>query len=57
MSSYGLIKYKIDDELIKDTLQQALTSTGKEKISNYKKLRFFKLHKGMWLIKMVSHDE
>ena len=57
MSSHGLIKYKIDDELIKDTLQQALTSTGKEKISNYKNLRFFKLHKGMWLIKMVSHDE
>ena len=57
MSSHGLIKYKIDDELIKDTLQQALTSTSKEKISNYKKLRFFKLHKGMWLIKMVSHDE
>lgn len=57
MSSTGLIKYKIDDELINDTLQQALTATGKEKILHYKKLRFFKLHKGMWLVKMVSRDE
>lgn len=57
MNKIGLVKYKIDDTLINDTLKQALSSTGTEKITNYKKLRFFKLHKGMWLVKTVNHDE
>jgi len=47
----GIIIYKIDDSLIIDTKRQALSASGKEKLTLYKKLRFFMVNKGKFLAK------
>jgi hypothetical protein len=47
----GIIIYKIDDELITQTRRQAVKASGKEKLTLYKKLRFFMANKGKFLAK------
>lgn len=56
MKKAGVVQYQIDDVLIQETLQHALSSTGNSKLNYYKKLRFLKLHKGKWLVKLVNRD-
>ena len=54
MTKQGIVKFKIDDDLIASTLIEAKTSTGGDKVNLYKKYRFFKLHKGKWLVKFAE---
>lgn len=57
MTNRGVVKFQIDDDLINETYKLAKQAAGQEKLTLYKQLRFFRLHKGKWLVKMDYSDE